>query len=133
MPWEFVGKSTNYTKVCVIHRLYTMYYTTQNNPWICRYRFNGKVIEQNLAWLVSLFYHFWYVFRCMKLLYFFLFYVYEGWYRIKSKKLFHWTYIGKSKDCFEPITPSFVLYIEYTFIHFGMSISCKQGSLLISK
>ena len=31
------------------------------------------------------------------------------------------------------ITPSFVLYIEYTFIHFGMSISCKQGSLLISK
>ena len=20
-----------------------MYYTTQNNPWICRYRFNGKV------------------------------------------------------------------------------------------
>jgi hypothetical protein len=30
-----------------------------------------------------------------------------------------------------------VLYIEYTpnytFIHFGMSISCKQGSLLISK
>jgi hypothetical protein len=23
MPWEFVGKSTNYTKVCAIHRLYT--------------------------------------------------------------------------------------------------------------
>jgi hypothetical protein len=23
MPWEFVGKSTNYTKVRVIHRLYT--------------------------------------------------------------------------------------------------------------
>ena len=35
----FVGKSTNYTKVRAIHRLYT----TQNNPWICRYRFNGKV------------------------------------------------------------------------------------------
>ena len=33
----------------------------------------------------------------------------------------------------KPIMPSFVLYIEYTFIHFGMSISCKQGSLLISK
>jgi hypothetical protein len=28
----------------------SIYYTTQNNPWICR--------EQNLAWLVSLFYHF---------------------------------------------------------------------------
>ena len=46
------------------------------------------------------------------------------------------TYIknGKTK---QPITPSFVLYIEYTldytFIHFGMSMSCKQGSLLISK
>jgi hypothetical protein len=33
----------------------------------------------------------------------------------------------------KPIMPNFVLYIEYTFIHFGMSISCKQGSLLISK
>ena len=33
----------------------------------------------------------------------------------------------------KPITPTIVLYIEYTFIHFGMSISCKQGSLLISK
>ena len=33
----------------------------------------------------------------------------------------------------KPITPSFVLYIEYTFIHFGMLISCKQGNLLISK
>ena len=33
----------------------------------------------------------------------------------------------------KPITPTFILYIEYTFIHFGMSISCKQGSLLISK
>jgi hypothetical protein len=26
-----------------------------------------------------------------------------------------------------------LFYIEYTFIHFAMSISCKQGSLLISK
>ena len=26
---------------------------------------------------------------------FILFYVYEGWYWKKSKKLFHWTYIGK--------------------------------------
>ena len=25
----------------------------------------------------------------------------------------------------KPMTPSFVLYIEYTFTHFGMSISCK--------
>ena len=33
----------------------------------------------------------------------------------------------------KPITPIFVLYIKYTFIHFGMSISCKQGSLLIKK
>jgi hypothetical protein len=33
----------------------------------------------------------------------------------------------------KPIMPSFVLYIEYTFIHFGMSIWCKQRSLLISK
>ena len=37
----------------------------------------------------------------------------------------------------QPITPKFVLYIEYTlnysFIHFGMLISCKQESLLISK
>jgi hypothetical protein len=28
--------------------------------------------------------------------------------------------------------PNFVIYIEYTFIHFGMSISCKQRTLLIS-
>jgi asparagine N-glycosylation enzyme membrane subunit Stt3 len=28
MPWEFVGKSTNYTKVRVIHRLYTTLHKT---------------------------------------------------------------------------------------------------------
>ena len=28
MPWEFIGKSTNYTKVCVIHRLYTILHKT---------------------------------------------------------------------------------------------------------
>jgi hypothetical protein len=28
------------------------YYTTQNNPWICRYRFNGKVF------LIFFLYHF---------------------------------------------------------------------------
>ena len=42
--------------------------------------------------------------------------------------------ISKTK---QSIMPSFVLYIEYTlnytFIHFGMSISRKQGSLLIPK
>ena len=27
MPWEFVGKWTNYTKVCAIHRLYTTLHT----------------------------------------------------------------------------------------------------------
>ena len=28
MPWEFVGKSTNYTKVRSIHRLYTTLHKT---------------------------------------------------------------------------------------------------------
>jgi len=28
MPWEFVGKSTNYTKVGVIHRIYTTLHKT---------------------------------------------------------------------------------------------------------
>jgi hypothetical protein len=28
MPWEFVGKSTNYTKVRVMHRLYTTLHKT---------------------------------------------------------------------------------------------------------
>ena len=28
MPWEFVGKSTNYTKVRAIHRLYTTLHKT---------------------------------------------------------------------------------------------------------
>ena len=28
MPWEFVGKSTNYTKVCFMHRLYTTLHKT---------------------------------------------------------------------------------------------------------
>ena len=28
MPWEFVGKSTNYTKVRAMHRLYTKLHKT---------------------------------------------------------------------------------------------------------
>jgi hypothetical protein len=98
----------------------SIYYTTQNNPWICRNtfcRFNGTIFL---------------IFFCItshtcKIL--------------KSTVEFHTSknilkMIKKKK---QPITPSFVLYIEYTlnytFIHFGtcMSISCKQGSLLISK
>ena len=49
-----------------------------------------------------------------------------------SRVSYIWKHIKNDKTK-KPITTSFVLYIEYTFIHFGMSISCKQGSLLISK
>jgi len=51
----------------------------------------------------------------------------------KSTVEFHTSKNIKNDKIKKPIKPSFVLYIEYTFIHFGMSILCKQGSLLISK
>ena len=46
--------------------------------------------------------------------------------RKKNRKLRHWQPTAQS---LKPIVLSFVLcilYIEYTFIHFGMSISCNK-------
>ena len=83
----------------------SIYYTTQNNPWICRYRFNGKVFL---------------IFFCIT----------PHRHKIKKSTVeFHTSKNIKNDKTKKPITSSFVLYIEYilnyTFIHFGMSISCK--------
>ena len=107
MPWEFVGKSTNYTKVCVIHRLYTTLHKT-----ILGFADIGSMEK------------------------FFWFFSVSPLIHVKFKNStveFHTFKNIKNDKTKKPITPSFVLYIEYTFIHFGMSISCKQGSLLNSK
>ena len=93
--------------------LYILHYTKQSLDLpINKCRFNGKVF---LIFSVSPLIH------------------------VKLKKIveFHTSKNIKNDRTKQPITPSFVLYIEYTlnytFIHFGMSISCKHGSLMISK
>ena len=93
----------------------SIYDTTQNNPWICQYRFNGKVF---LIFSVSP--------------------LRPNTHKIKKSTVeFH-----TSKNILKMIKQSnqshqVLFYISntlnYTFIHFGMSISCEQGSLLISK
>jgi hypothetical protein len=75
----------------------SIYYTTQNNPWICRYRFNGKVFL---------------IFSVSPLIYLKL--------KKKSTAEFHTSKNIKNDKTKKPITPSFVLYIEYSFIHFGI-------------
>jgi hypothetical protein len=91
----------------------SIYYTTQKNPWICRYRFNGKVFL---------------IFSVSPLIY------------LKLKKKVQQSFIHlKTLKMIKQRNQSrqVLFYISnthlYTLVSTCMSISCKQGSLLISK
>jgi hypothetical protein len=69
---------------CIEWDASSIYYTTQNNPWICRYRFNGKVFLTHTRKITKS--------------------------TVESHTLKH----IKNDKTKQPISQRFVLYIEYT-------------------